>query len=928
MQVTAPFNTDVAEFQPNREAPIYPSIVRRYPCQENNIVGDENSNDFRSLTWKIQQPDASMVWSSVKLVMPATIVAYDSEEDQLDMRVCSRLPACNIALSESPMRVFRDTTLSLNGKIFNEVNYYRSALDACYRGVGPQSYGDNHSLKPVVTRALYSRNPTQHVVTRLADGTPEATYVRIDDIKDGITSNNESLLDNNGPFLERARLFQDNLSEDGTVWTGDISAYLEIGPFQARARKGNTAVPYVQDFHMKLNFNQVEARYDQLMNSKWSHDPEGKGVRQGRVLAPYLLEFGTVSNMHIVGEPIEATAGFMAYVGIQFTAKPYLEITYTKFLDPMRSSYLLRCFERQYQQSLPRFKLRPREDAKVTARVTSRLLSYPTKIYLYAEVADEWKGAFKNGGVRRSCALSNIHCRINQRPDVIYNPSQEECFETFQRHTNSSLEYGAWRKSPIYVFTPADLKQSDMYANDARITWIEWDAEVALTPLQEDENYQATLTQAISASGYVETNRSEIITANYANFLASTQTVEFRCDPRVQTIRHGDATNSLQLFTLQTGGFELKIPKDVTGAVVGKPLIQMPYLNQRTGTEVPVDSGMDISVTNIQAQSMVLDGFIWGLMATAGPNAGQMMNGQLYMVPRSYRFIIDDSFPCGTEASFVNPFSMLEVTVGAQDAKGDFIYVYQLHAASLNTVTTFRGIVSDRRIAAGDDGKHIGYTVANADWADARPGISGYMFDPAGIRNADITIRDNQAGNQTYNQMGRLPFVVGGGTNNRANAVNETQATADTHRWVCFAPPAHWANGADQAWKYRSNTHQTLHDATSPVTIPQGSNPVYQLGAQRVFFRGRAQNANIDGANQTPYLTAQNPAPVYNISDGRRLAELIPNVPSESAIHEDYQLKVLYEYGNCQYEFSEQALPTRVLENLQPVSASAGIPSL
>ena len=927
MQSTAPYNTDVAEFHPSREAPIYPSIVRRYPCQENNLVGENNANNFRQLTWKIQQPDASMVWSSVKLVMPAAINAFDSNVHNVDMRVATRLPVCNIALSESPMRVFRDTTLSLNGKIFNEVNYYRSALDACYRGVGPQSYGDNHSLKPVVTRALYSRDPNQTVNTRLANGTAEATYVRVDDIKHYITSNKESLLDNNGPFLERARLFQDQLSDDGLEWRGDISSYLEIGPFQARARKGNTAVPYVQDFHMKLNFNQVESRYDQLVNSKWTNGtqiPDDRMIRQGRVLAPYLLEFGTVSNMHIVGEPVDATDGFLSTVLVEFTAKPYLEITYTKFLDPMRSSYLLRCFERQYQQSLPRFKLIPQTNAKKTARLTSRLLSNPTKIYLYAEVADEWKGSFKNGGVRRSCALTNIHCRINQRPDVIYNPSQEECFETFQRHTNSSLEYGSWRKAPIYVFTMADLKQSDMYANDARITWIEWDADVALTPLQEDENYQASLTQAISASGYIEGTRSEITLLKGNTFYAPEIGVEVRADPRVARIRHNDGANSLQLFALADGSEHLQISANINPFVLGKPFVEMPYANQATGTLTPNDSEMDISVTTVTNRSMGLDGYLWALMSTTSATAGTFKLGHLYMVPRTYRFTVDDSFPCGSGASFVNPFSLLQVAAGAADAKGDMVYIYSVHADDVQNIKLFKGVVNDAR-AQGDNAKHIGYAQADADWATARPGKSAYFVDVQGIRNADTTFRTPQAADQTYNHMGRMAFDVAGG-DNRAFAVDETAVDPANYRWVCFAPPTHWANRADQTWCFRSNTHNPYADATAPVVIHIGTNPTYEMGAQRVFFTGRAQNAEIDANNRADMYTRQIPAP-YPLTDGRRLAELIPNEPSEAAVHEDYQLKVLYEYGNCQYEFSDQALPTRVLENLLPVGPSPGIPT-
>ena len=42
----------------------------------------------------------------------------------------------------------------------------------------------------------------------------------------------------------------------------------------------------------------------------------------------------------------------------------------------------------------------------------------------------------------------------------------------------------------------------------------------------------------------------------------------------------------------------------------------------------------------------------------------------------------------------------------------------------------------------------------------------------------------------------------------------------------------------------------------------------------------------------------------------------------------DYTLKVLYEYGNSQYQFSQDGAPTKVLPNLVPVGPSAGIPML
>ncbi|HIC01474.1 TPA: hypothetical protein EYO63_17445 [Candidatus Poribacteria bacterium] len=935
MQNTAPFNTDVPEYQPSREGPIYPAIVRRYPCQE-DVVSALASQGLRSLTWKIQQPDSSMVWTSVKLVMPMQIDVYNAQEDYVDMRVATRLPACNVALSESVMRVFRDTSLTLNGKVFNEVNYYRDVLDACYRGVGPQSYGANHSLKPVVTRALRSRNANQTVAVRIPGGGASQDYVRIDDIKNFITSNNESLLDNNGPFLERARLWQDGLWSDGTVWSGDVSSYLEVGPFQARARKGNTAVPYIQDFHLKLNFIQNESRYDQLRHHKWTGGSVlEKAIRKGRVVAPFLLEFGTVANMHITGERIDATGNFLSGIRTFFTAKPYLEVTYTKFLDPMRSSYLLRCYERQYMTSLPRFKLPHNQwgggtyyNSPVTARVTSRLLSYPTKIYLYAEVADEWKGAFLFGGVRRSCQLTNIHCRINQRPDVIYNPSQEECFETFQRHTNSSLEYGAWSKAPIYVFTPSDLRQSDMYANDARITWMEWDAEVRLTQLENQEQGTALGTQAITASGYIRSERDEIQTygAGQSDWGNNGETVEVRCDPRQVNVRHTDAALTVQLFAQhdENSSHDLRINfSNAEHAVLGKPLVQMVYSNSYTGSDVATDSNMDITLTSVTSKAMQLDGYIWAIVETTGATKGAFKGGAIVWVPQSYRFVPDDAFKGGGEQTFVMPWAWVEEHHDA----GDGTYSYNMHPAQVNYLKVAKGVISDNT-AGARNGKKFGYAQAASDHDDVAPGPTGIRTDANGLRNMDVTFDANgdQAG-QTYKKMGPSPFTKTAAKNDLFSCDDE-KADATNPRWCCFAPPSSWLSSSEIKYiRFRADTHTTVGNVNSPVLVYAGGVVDTWQGQERVFITGAAANASVDAAEQTAYTSAQDPQPAWRV-DGRRLATLVVDPEASDAdIKFDYQLKVLYEYGNCQYEFTDQGMPTRVIDNLIPVGPSAGIPT-
>ena len=75
---TVPFNVNVPEYQPERSAPIFPQITRKYPCIEDVVGGTAK---FNTLTWKIQQPDRSMVWTSVKLVLPFKMESFGDLDD-------------------------------------------------------------------------------------------------------------------------------------------------------------------------------------------------------------------------------------------------------------------------------------------------------------------------------------------------------------------------------------------------------------------------------------------------------------------------------------------------------------------------------------------------------------------------------------------------------------------------------------------------------------------------------------------------------------------------------------------------------------------------------------------------------------------------------------------------------------------------------
>ena len=114
---------DIPQYQPQRTTPIYEYITRRFLCEE-NVVGD--ISELTQLSWNIHTPQETYVWKSCKLHIPLKISAKSGGK-QISMRVADRLPACNVALSAAPMRIFTDCQLTVNGRMFSSQpnNYAR-----------------------------------------------------------------------------------------------------------------------------------------------------------------------------------------------------------------------------------------------------------------------------------------------------------------------------------------------------------------------------------------------------------------------------------------------------------------------------------------------------------------------------------------------------------------------------------------------------------------------------------------------------------------------------------------------------------------------------------------------------------------------------------------------------------------------------------
>ena len=907
----APYNTEVPEFLPSRDAPINSYVVRKYPCQEQVA---NRSNEFQSLTWKIQQPDSSLVWQSVKIVMPMTIQCMDAQGEIADLNVFKRLPCCNVALSQSPMNAFQQTTLSLNGRIFSEVNSFRDILDTCYRGIGAQAYGDNHSLKPIVQRNLNSNvNAAGKLALLNAAGVATGHFVQVENLEERTLDSAFTLLEHNGPFIERARVFQDQLSYDGKTWSGEISHLLELGPFQARARKGNTAVPYIKDFHLRLNFENNPSQFDVLNPPQ--PDVQGQYVEQGgRVMAPKLLEFATLPNFLHHGETVLQSNGWPADYMFKYTEKPYLEVTYTKHESGMRPYYNLRCFEHQYEQS-NRFQLPVSPDSFESStslqRVTTRLLSLPTKVYVWADLADEWRQSFITGGVRRSCLIENLHLRVNQRPDVMFNPSQEDCYEMFRRHTNSSLEYGSWLKSPIYCFDMVDVGQSDMYSNDARVTWMEWDGQCSLTQLQMTEGRNRQEDNLLTAHAY------DITKVMDANWRAAGWATPVTANG-IQLYLDADIMPQIQDTSVDIS--TVLVYKN-PGASHDPPVLRWADRTKILGTDShftepgqAVISRSDLALNTLRANEYSLDGYIWAVMCTVTHTHNSVthtkgdIKGPLWYVPNSLKIIPDQ---VDGEEMWQTTDTLSWDYDSGEDKMVNIKYDWAGHGAP----KVISGVFASNPAVASITGKRFGAVdgegnpINNDGWC---PGIFAYEIDADGIRNVASIARGG------FHKYGN-----GGYTKHTSKA----GGIGANYNWVCFnyregyptPGPGKDSNAATKWAHYRATVAAPGTgggpDRPPLFWAPQVADALTQWGSgyQKIHVQAKGkigtENFHAFGATNTRL----NPHDNFGAQLQNKQLEKI-NLTSE-----EYRMKVLYEYGNCQYQFAADASPTKVIPNLVPV---------
>ena len=150
---------DINQFVPQKTDPIYEYIYRKFKCQE-DVVGNVKTKGLTQLSWNIHTPQDDFVWKSVRLHMPFRI-SCKSGDAQVSMRLGDRNPACNVAINASPLRMFTDCQLTLNGNMFSiQPNFYQSILDTCYQSRDETSYMSSMSLKPNAMRNFKKASET------------------------------------------------------------------------------------------------------------------------------------------------------------------------------------------------------------------------------------------------------------------------------------------------------------------------------------------------------------------------------------------------------------------------------------------------------------------------------------------------------------------------------------------------------------------------------------------------------------------------------------------------------------------------------------------------------------------------------------------------------------------------------------------------
>ena len=258
------------------------------------------------------------------------------------------------------------------------------------------------------------------------------------------------------------------------------------------------------------------------------------------------------------------------------------------------------------------------------------------------------------------------------------------------------------------------------------------------------------------------------------------------------------------------------------------------------------------------------------------------MGNELFYIPESFRFQLTTG-----SSSIVNSTHSLT-----------FANKIRFTNTDLSLVHFVKGRLVDTYGEEGQ-GENVGTnTAGNARWA---PGICGYSITGSGIDNSAVV------------EYKDIPLC--------------NEGTGNKTLWVAFAPETNMPSDAQG----HNNWMQWLESRTMEQIQDEGglSNWKTQLDHSATQWGLGQEVLHAEYPCQYGYKDRE---AFWNISvipeTGGFGAQMVfmENLAATDK-SEDYQLKVLYEYGNCQYNFSRNATPTRVLPNVVPVGPSPGIPA-
>ncbi len=502
----------IRQYDGERTSPVFQFITRKYYCQEQGTVGPISGN-LAALSFKIENEEwQDLVMKSVRLHIPIKITPKCGKQD-ISIKLADRFPACCVSLATNAWKCFSNVTMVCNDKVFRtQPNLYQQLLDVCYDTRDELGYGDSHSLKPLAITDFKKQTET-HGTYLVHSEDDAAEYIQILDGASNHSDNSSNLVTANGGFLNRVRHMQTEIANQQFCET-ELVNFIHCGPFMNRVRRTlnglpmyNDAVPFVKSLQLDFTFDRRQSIFDQ--DRELSGASSDRPFWPDRSLAMDWLEFATLCNINEPSQIGLPNDNWLTSCKFEITSRPFLSVQYVKMGAVLRDQYKLRAIDYRQEKTSPFSFAFPQilENTKLTAppvqqRISSRLLEMPSKIYLYCELARDFKKSYFMGGCMRTLKIKNLKLRINNKTNVLFDPTQLELYDHFKRCTRNSWEIGTWEKCPIVVLDPQALGLQEFLAQDSKLLDFEWRFDVEPTAMFCNEIEQLASATSMLTMGY------------------------------------------------------------------------------------------------------------------------------------------------------------------------------------------------------------------------------------------------------------------------------------------------------------------------------------------------------------------------------------------------------------------------------------------